>query len=121
MEQNNFHHPNQTSLHNNTYTAGEDKGRLAAAARSLGLQSHRIPQQNVRQFETIVEDSEGFIGVHPSNGTGTETETGIGIRNGLGSGLMSYRNLLPKNGRTCQECVFGYYSKENSRIWQTFL
>ena len=44
-----------SSLHHSTYTAGEDKGRLAQAALSLGLNSHRMPKKNVRIMDTVVE------------------------------------------------------------------
>lgn len=75
---------------NNTYTVGDDKGRLAAAALSLGLRSHRIPKQNVRMLRMVPEVENGSTSMEqPNNNTVSNS-----LIRGLSSGIMGRVGLL---------------------------
>jgi Transmembrane amino acid transporter protein len=64
------HHHHHHQLHLKTYTVGEDKGRLAAAAKELGLSKSRKPRRQVRQQQQQSNWNHALPGVRRRGGTG---------------------------------------------------
>jgi hypothetical protein len=76
-----------------TYTAGEDRGRLASAARKFGLENARAPRKPVRELESVAETTE-LHQKQPHRRTPTSTHAVAKSMTTFGSSLVHNVGLL---------------------------